>query len=95
METGDLYLVAPPAEPRLFAELTGQRVHAVGGGFDRTVVISSEGAALGITHSVEQLAALEGQLTDVSLGKTHMAALTRSGEVYTLGAGKYGNRQST
>ena len=66
------------------------RVHDICGAFKRTLVLSVEGEAVSYTHTVDQLASLTGQLSQVAFGKKHMVALTRSGDVFTLGDGSLG-----
>ena len=53
-------------KPRLTSELLGVPVLGVAAGYDRTLVLSSEGKALSVTQTVSQLSGLDGQLTEVS-----------------------------
>jgi hypothetical protein len=89
-EIGDLYVISlddPAFQPRIFRELTGVKITGFAAGCGRTLVISAEGQAHAVTHAAMQLQPLAGQLLQASFGATHMAALTRSGQVFTLGEG--------
>lgn len=92
-DIGDLYVVSlddPALAPRIVRELTGVKMSGLAAGFGRALAISGEGGARAVTHAAVQLEPLEGQLLQVSFGATHMAALTRSGQVFTLGDGADG-----
>jgi len=92
-ELGDLFVVPlkdPDAKPRIVRELTGTKIASFAAGCSRTLAITGDGHARAVTHTVLQLEPLGGQLVQVSFGSTHMAALTRSGRVYTLGDGADG-----
>ena len=93
MSLGDLYVIDAGDEqqtPRLVETLRGQRVHELSAGFKRTLILTGSGQAQSVTHTVDQLSGLDGQLAQVAFGGTHMLALTRSGQVYTLGDGSLG-----
>ena len=93
MSLGDLYVIDAGDEqqtPRLVESLRGQRVHELTAGFKRTLILTGSGQAQSVTHTVDQLRGLDGQLSQVSFGGSHMLALTRSGQVYTLGDGSLG-----
>ena len=93
MSLGDLYVIDAGDEqqtPRLVESLRGQRVHELTAGFKRTLILTGSGQAQSVTHTVDQLSGLDGQLAQVSFGGMHMLALTRSGQVYTLGDGSLG-----
>jgi len=93
MAIGDIYeidLEDPAAVPNRLSDLTGTTVKALSGGWSRTLVITGEGAGIGLTHAVHQLSGLEGQLAQVAFGGSHMLALTCSGQVYALGDGTQG-----
>ena len=93
MSLGDLYLIDSEDTrqvPRIVESLRGQRVHELAAGFKRTLILTGSGQAQSVTHTVDQLSGLDGQLAQVSFGGVHMLALTRSGQVYTLGDGSLG-----
>ena len=93
MSLGDLYIVDsadPELQPRLVESLRGLRVHELAAGFQRTLILTGSGEAQSVTHTVDQLSGLDGQLAQVAFGGSHMLALTRTGQVYTLGDGSLG-----
>ncbi len=93
MSLGDLYLIDladAELQPRLVESLRGLRVHELAAGFKRTLILTGSGEAQSVTHTVDQLSGLDGQLAQVSFGGSHMLALTRTGQVYTLGDGSLG-----
>ena len=100
MFTGDLYacdLSDPKGPtPTLVEALRGEHILEMSGAFAKTLILTGKGAARrvapGSTEAapVEELAGLDGMLAQVAFGSKHMAALTHSGQVYTLGAGSEG-----
>ena len=93
MSLGDLYIIDsadPELQPRLVESVRGLRVHELAAGFQRTLILSGSGEAQSVTHTVDQLSGLDGQLAQVAFGGSHMLALTRTGQVYTLGDGSLG-----
>ena len=99
--TGDLYVVdlsgtSGDANTTLVESLRGEHVLELGGGFARTMVLTGKGIARAVAPGstsadpVEELGGLEGQLAQVAFGQKHTAALTHSGQVFTMGDGAIG-----
>ena len=99
LTTGDLYAIDlgdTSAPPTLVESLRGEHVLEMSGAFAKTALLTGNGiahkAAVGSATSepLEELRGLDGMLAYVAFGYKHMAALTHSGQVYTLGAGDAG-----
>ena len=72
---------------RRVPRVRGLRVHELAAGFQRTLILSGSGEAQSVTHTVDQLSGLDGQLAQVAFGGSHMLALTRIGLGLGLGLG--------
>ena len=76
--------------------LRGEHILEMSGGFGRTLILTGKGvarrAAAGSPEAVPvaELGGLDGMLAQVAFGSKHVAALTHSGQVYTLGMGSEG-----
>ena len=91
--TGDLHVLSlsggDGVKPCVNEGLRGQHIIEISGNCDRTLILTGEGSIQG-TDPDDPLKALDGQLAQVAFGKSHSIALTRSGQVYTLGLGASG-----
>ena len=98
--TGDLYVVdlsEPSCQELAVVEaVRGEHVLELSGGFAKTLILTGQGVARSVTPgsseapTVPELNGLEGQLAQVAFGSKHVAALTHTGQVYTMGDGAVG-----
>jgi len=90
--TGDLHLLRFGSGDELTLcvseALRGQHICEMSGNHGRTVILTGEGSIF-TTDPEEPLKALDGQLSHVAFAKNHSVAVTRSGQVYTLGSGAH------
>lgn len=92
--TGDVFVLSIGSLPhaplfRIEESLRGEPIYHITGSHARTLILVAEGT-IGAAEAGEPLKALDGQLGEVSFGESHSVVLTRSGQVYTLGQGAYG-----
>ena len=98
--TGDLFAAdlgsTDDAPPTLVEALRGEHILEMSGGFARTLILTGKGVARRAVPGsqeaapVAELSGLDGMLAQVAFGSKHIAALTHSGQVYTLGVGAEG-----
>ena len=97
--TGDVYAIdlgEAKATPTLVEALRGEHILEMSGAFAKTALLTGNGVAKRVepgstdAEPMEALSGLNGMLAQVAFGSKHMAALTHSGQVYTLGSGVMG-----
>ena len=99
LTTGDSFavdLADAAATPTLVESLRGEHILEMSGAYAKMALLTGHGEAKRVepgstaAEPIGELNGLNGMLAQVAFGHKHMAALTHSGQVYTLGTGDQG-----